>query len=481
MYLTNFMPMKRLLNFGLMMILVFGISTLSFGQCQNWNDSPRKDDGEAAHSIYRQAIKTKDMDLAFEQWKIAFEIAPAADGKRDFHFTDGAKLYLEKFKKETDKAKKEEYKNKAIELINQAIDCYENGAIKLTKCGDNKECIDKRIGYLAGRLAYDMFYTYNTPYSQTLDALEKSIAKSGNDVEYIVFDPYASIAVYQFKNGKMSKEEVLALYAKLNKLADYNIENNTKFKSYFEQAKKAMNAKFDEISDQIFDCDYFVEKLKPDYEAGKDDPQVWKIIIAKLKKHGCDGTNPFLAEVEGRYKKWANETNAAKQAEFEANNPALLAKKAYDAGDYQTAIAKYQEAINKETDPEAQAKHYFKIASIQFRKLKKYGEARATARKAAKLKSGWGRPYMLIGDMYGSSARGCGDSWNQRLAILAAVDKYSYAKSIDPSVTEEANKRISKYRKSFPSKEDGFQRGIKAGQSVKVGCWIGETVKVRYK
>ena len=123
----------------------------------------------------------------------------------------------------------------------------------------------------------------------------------------------------------------------------------------------------------------------------------------------------------------------------------------------------------------------FSKASIQGRKLKKYSAARATAREAAKLRPNYGRPYMLIGDLYATSAGKCGDSWNQRLAIIAAIDKYNYAKSIDPTVAEEAGKKVSKYRSSLPDSNDGFMRGVKAGDTQKVGCWIGESVKVRYK
>ena len=138
-------------------------------------------------------------------------------------------------------------------------------------------------------------------------------------------------------------------------------------------------------------------------------------------------------EVEGKYKAWATAENAAKQAEFEANNPSIMAKKLYDEGDFDGAIEKYDEAITNEVDAEKKAGYLFSKASILFRKQKKYAAARSAAREAAKLKPNWGRPFMLIGDMYGSSARGCGDSWNQRLAILAAMDKYRYAKSIDSS------------------------------------------------
>ncbi len=181
------------------------------------------------------------------------------------------------------------------------------------------------------------------------------------------------------------------------------------------------------------------------------------------------------------YESWAAQENAQRQAEFEANNPGVAAKKLYDAGDYQGAINKYKEAIANEPDASKQAGYQFSMASILFRKLKKYSEARSNAREAAKKRPGWGRPYMLIGDMYGQSARNCGDSWNQRLAILAAVEKYNYAKSIDPEVAQEAGERVSKYRASMPDQSEGFMRGVKAGQTAKVGCWIGETVKVRYK
>ncbi len=472
--------MTRTTKFLLAIIFTVTTTTLGNSQCASWNDSPQKEDAENAHSIYRQAMKSKDYILAFENWEKAFGIAPVADGKRDYHFTDGAQLYLNLFKSETDAAKKEEYKNKSLSLIDDAIACYNLGAITSSKC-TNDACIRKRIGYLAGRKAFDMFYTFNTPYSQTTEALKLAVENSGNDAEYIVFDPYASIVVYQIEKEKMEKTEARSIYEELNAIADYNIENNAKLSAYYKQAKDAMNAKFAVIEHLIFDCDFFVNKLRPEYDASPEDVEVWKKIVAKLKAQNCDSSNAFLMEVEGKYKAWATAQNAAKQAEFEANNPAILAKKCYDSGDFDCAVAKYKEAIDNEMDTEKKASYYFSLASIQFRKLKAYGVARNSAREAAKLRPNWGRPFMLIGDMYGSSARNCGNSWDQRLAILAAMDKYRYAKSIDSELSDDANSRLNKYASSMPSLEDGFQRGIKEGQTVKVECWIGETVKVKYK
>jgi len=465
------------LTFGA--LIAIAAVTLGNAQCDTWVDSPQKDDAENAHTIYRQALKNEDYKMAFENWEKAYSIAPAADGLRDYHFTDGAQLYLNKFKTETDADKKTEYRDMYVSLMDGAISCYNAGSITSSKCPDGS-CIDSRIGYLAGRKAFDMFYTLNTPYSQTLAALDMARLKSGMDAEYIIFDPYASIIVYEFEKGKFEKEKARSLYEELNGIADHNIAKGNDLAPYYQQAKDAMNGKFAVIENDIFDCDFFVNKLRPEYDASPEDPEVWKKIVAKLKSQGCDPGNEFLMEVEGKYKVWAKEENAEIQAKFEANNPAIIAKKLYDSGDYAGAVSKYDEAIGGEVDPSKKAEYMFRKASVEGRKMNKYSQGRKTALEAAKMRSGWGRPYMLIGDLYASSARSCGGAWDQRLAIIAAIDKYSYAKSIDPSVADEANSRIRKYGASLPSKEDGFQRGIKEGQSVQVGCWIGESVKVRY-
>ena len=473
--------MDYLIKKTICLFLFFAISQGGSAQFKNWNDDPKKDDAENAHSIYRQALKGEEWDLAFENWQIAYDIAPAADGKRDYHFIDGAKIYINKFKTETDAAKKEEHKQTIYRLYDEAIKAYENRDVKPTKCGDNAACYEKKIGYVYGRKGFDMFYTLQAPYSENLEAFDMAIDKSGNDVEYTVFDPISRIVVYQFEKGKMDKNQAVEYFTKMEGIANHNLENNQKYGAYYDQAWKAAQGNFAAIETEIFDCDYFKPKYKALYEASPDDMDQLKNLVGLLKKRGCAETDPLLMELEGKWKSYAAKTNAARQAEFEANNPSLLAKKAYDAGDFAGAISKYDQAIAAEADPAKKAGYMFSKASIQGRKLKKYSAARKTALEAANLKPGYGRPYMLIGDLYATSARNCGDAWNQRLAIIAAMNKYAKAKSVDPSMAEEADKKIGKYRGSLPDQNEGFMRGVKAGDSQKVGCWIGETVKVRYK
>ncbi len=472
------------LAFTLALSLFFVASAQA--QCTKFDDAAEGSDALAAYSTYRTYVKDvkapadlrkisdEDRNIVFEYWEKAYNIAPAADGKRPTIWRDGRTFYKYKMMNETDEAKRKEYFEKVMKLYDEETACFTS---------NNNESIQ------LGRKAFDMFYglgaqgqEIRSSYDATLTVLESAVDKGGNNTEYITFVPYANVVVYQFTNDKMDKLTARGIYQKLNAIADYNIENNKTLGAYYKQAKESMNGTFATIENNIFDCEYFKDKLAPEYKEKGDDPTFLKEAITVLKRQGCEESDTFLAELESKWSVYAAEENARRQAEFEANNPNVMAKKLYDEGDYKGAIAKYEEAIGNEEDPSKQASYHFSIASIQFRKLKQYSAARSSAYKAAKLREGWGRPYLLIGDMYASSVRSCGkEPWQQRMVILAAVDKYAYARSIDSDteVQEEANRKIGKYASQKPEKGDVFMAGYKDGASYKIGCWIGESVKIR--
>ncbi len=468
--------MKKLQKFIqtiLPIALAFFFANQMNAQCETWNNAPNKDAITDAHAVYRGFMKSEDYASAFPKWEKAYQAAPAADGLRDFHYTDGIKLYKAKFAKETDAAKKKEHSDMILKLYDQVIACFESGAIKM------KIPTQERISYFQGRKAFDMFYTLQTPYKDTYEVLQKSVETGKNDIEYIVLDPYARVAVYMFTNDLIDKDKIRAIYAQLNEIADHNIANNTRFKAQFEQAKESMNGVFLKYEDQMFDCAYFKAKFVPMYQADPDNREVYREVYKELAAHGCDKEDPILKEISEKDNAYIEAEKERIRAERLANNPAYVASQLYKDGQYEEALAKYEEALEKETDPEEQAKIHFSMASIEFRKLKRYSSARGHARTAAKLKSGWGKPYELIGDMYAASSSSCGsDAWNRSLAVLAALEKWNYARSIDSSV--EVGGKIAKYNAYRPEAETGFMQGKKEGQTVSVGCWIGESVKLKF-
>ncbi|NND05728.1 MAG: hypothetical protein HKN87_05055 [Saprospiraceae bacterium] len=463
----------------LLPILFLGASIqFASAQCETWNDSPQKEEAENSHTNYRSALKMKDFELAFSEWQKAYNIAPAADGLRDFHYMDGIKIYKEQLKNITDDAMRKEIIAKILTLYDQAVQCYESTAIKLKDCDDT--CQKQKAGQVLGRKAFDMFYEFNSPYPENLAMFERCLELSNNDVEYIVFEPTANILVYQFQNEQIDAAKVREIHEELVEAADYGIENNEQYKAYFESSKARMLAKFSEIESEVFDCDYFKGKLIPMHDEKPDDPDVVKYVYNKLLQEGCPKEDPFLAKLQSTYEKYASEENAKMQAEFEAKNPGVVASRLYKEGDFEGAISKYEEALENEEDQLKKAQYHLNIASIEFRKLKKLQSARSKALKAAQLRSDWGAPYLLIGDIYADAANSCGgDSFGARVVILAALDKYLKARAIDESVATEANRKISIYNANRPNKDDAFMRGHKEGDVLSTGCWIGEKTKLR--
>ncbi|HMP30230.1 MAG TPA: hypothetical protein PKD85_11560, partial [Saprospiraceae bacterium] len=342
------------------------IGTSVFGQCANWNNSPKKDDLENLHVIYRQAMKNQQWDIAFENWQKVFAEAPSADGQRDIQYMDGIELYKLKFTNAKNDADKEAAKAKIIALYNQAAECYKSKAIPCT--GEN--CVNQKLGYLHGRLAYDMYYFLNADYESNLAEVYKAIEFAGNSNEYIIFAPAANISVYQFETGVMSKEEIVKLHKTLNDIADYQVNNSTDLSAYFTQAKENMNGTFAKVEEQIFDCEYFAEKYQPDYESDPENMDLVKQLIAYLKSKGCTTeNNELLAQMSEQFEKFKDEQRTKMIEEFNANNPASVAKKLYDEGKFGAAIEKYEEAIDQETDKVRKSSLLFTKASIQFRKL----------------------------------------------------------------------------------------------------------------
>ena len=146
--------------------------------------------------------------------------------------------------------------------------------------------------------------------------------------------------------------------------------------------------------------------------------------------------------------------------------------------EYDKAIKYYKESATLEEDNEKKAVDYLQIADI-LRRQEKFPESREYAYKALEANPSSGEPYILIGHLYAASKMCATNELEKGAIYWAAVDKYIKAKTVDPSVTEEANKYIVTYSAYFPTKETVFFFSLKNGDQYKLGCWINETTTVR--
>ncbi len=152
-----------------------------------------------------------------------------------------------------------------------------------------------------------------------------------------------------------------------------------------------------------------------------------------------------------------------------------------EKGQYVKASTFLKQSVELENDNIKKADYYLTLAGLYSRDLKQYSQARSFAEQSIALRPGWGKPYIMIGDMYSSSATECGenDDFKKNAVYWAAVDKYIKAKYVDNSITEDANKKIGLFSKYFPKTADAHFYGVHDGDSYTVECWINETTTVR--
>jgi tetratricopeptide (TPR) repeat protein len=148
-------------------------------------------------------------------------------------------------------------------------------------------------------------------------------------------------------------------------------------------------------------------------------------------------------------------------------------------GDENKALEYFKKAVSLEEDNFKRADILYNIAVLMKNKGRN-SEARSYANQALESRPSLGRAYLLIAQMYAQSASACGngDVFAVRMVYQAALEKAYKAKAVDPSISTTANKFISSYGSKAPTTEDVFIKGIVSGSSWRIGCWIGESVRV---
>ena len=121
---------------------------------------------------------------------------------------------------------------------------------------------------------------------------------------------------------------------------------------------------------------------------------------------------------------------------------------------------------------------FFELAVVSIAN-KDYCDAIAYAREAIAYKSNYGKAYLTLGDAIVYSRTNLGDDFERRAAFWVAADKYAKAKSVDPSVSSDANKKLNDYKGQYPNHEEVFFRDMKDGDSYQVKGCINEYTTVR--
>jgi len=431
--------------------------------CATFGDltSSVRDEVETAYVLYKDLVKQSKYEEAFPLWQKAYYGAPASNGKVKYQFDDGVMIYTNKYNNESDPTKKQVYVDSVMSIYSKRMECFGEEA------------------YTKGRMAFDYYYTFPGTKSEDeiFDMFKMNFDVNGKKADYFVVNPFTKLLADKIIAGTISNEEG----RKYAKLINQTVENGQATckgvlcESWGIIADYAP-ARLESLEgiDGFYDCDYYADKYYSRFENDPTNCDMINLVGRRLKRGGCAEDDPRLIKVTEAYK-------ANCKVETGGSDDLREAFRLYNEGKYREAIVYFQKYIDSETDMAKKFKYTMVIGKIYYGDLKDFPKSRKQAREAAKLDPTSGEPYMLIGKLYASSGPLCGSGrgWNSQVVTWPAIDKFTYAKNLDPNVATEANKFIKQYRQYMPTKEEIFQRRLKVGGTFKVPCWIQENTTIR--
>mgnify|MGYP006073620749 FL=1 len=397
-------------------------------------------------SLYKDYYKQKMYNDAYKYWKVAYDICPASSEKM---YVDGVAL----LKRREGKVKTEAQKSLIVDSI---ITVYDR----------RKENFGSNQGRVDGRKGTDLLRYKSDQPELPFVVLESAVNEGGNYAEAGTIASYMNAAVLMERAEKKTPEDVVKIFGQLTDILAFNVAKyeGKKTQEYYVQAQESVN----DLASPYLSCDVLVKMAEDGYEKNKADATWMERTADILDKKNCTDAPIFFTI--------AKEMHASSPSSVSAEKMGIMSLKNKEFG---AAENFFQQAIDLAEDETKKADYYIELAEAQ-RSAGKFGPARTNARKAASLKGGWGLPYLMIGDMIVSSSCAGEDACAQKAIYWLAVDYYNKAKSIDPSVSGKANGKIATYSKYFPTQEDCFFGGTKAGDTVNIGCWIGESTKARF-
>lgn len=254
-------------------------------------------------------------------------------------------------------------------------------------------------------------------------------------------------------NKAFTKIELLGKYEKLNALlaeAETKGKDISAPKSTLEQLVVAM---------ELIDCEFIETTLGPRLTADPTNIVLANQIFNYSVKYKCFSSASFLSALEI----------------IDNNNPTyatsqVRAMRYMQNREYDKALPVLEKALTLAENDVQKAEIHYDLAKVHAQNGKK-GTARTSALEAAKLDAEKGKAaWKLIAEMYMSSSADC------RRGVSRVEDQAVYIAAYNAYSRAGDSQGMAEARSRFPSKEELFTESKKPGETITVGCWIGETV-----
>lgn len=426
-----------------MLSLLLAVSYVTKAQ-GNWNWPEDKSTAQEKVVLYTDAKKQKNYEAAEPPLQWLLENAPDLNPSI---YINGADIYEELAVKASDDSQKKEYVDQALAMFDKRLEYFGEG--------NEADILNRKA-----RTAMKILYKDKSQYDKLQEIYTSAMEAGNENLAYYNLVPYMTIAKTQYERGKIDEEGVIEINDKISSIVEKNVSSGGSSAAKYKEAGENVDKIF--ASTITVKCDYIADKMVPKLQANPDDVDLAKKIIALSLASSCTDQPFFIEAAEATFNQEPN-----------AGLAKTIASRKMANDETEEANKWYEKAIELSTDDEQKSEIYTDMASINLKNGNR-SQARDYALKAASLSSDQAsKAYKLVGDMYMNSYEQCKggkDIVEDRAVFLAAYEMYQKAGN---------SAGMSNAKEQFPSKEEVFTYNKKVGDSIKVGCWVGETVTIR--
>ena len=324
-------------------------------------------------------------------------------------------------------------------------------------------------GELIGRKAQD-YMQYREDKSEVYyPYFVESFKLMGNKSEPTTLFYFYVASVRYVQQDHADRDLILENYVDIQDAIEYNLIKYANDEKMFKRFTIVAD-NLEKNIDRFANCEKLIALYGPKLEANPDDLVLAKNIVKFFEKRRCTKSDVYFIALEKVHSKEPN-----------AESAFSMGRMAFEREQYSKAKVYLEEAA--ETLPDSlvvkKASAYLLLAET-YRSLGQESSARSAALKVLVYSPNEGMAYVIIGDLYTSSAAQC-TLQGLRVSYWAAADMYAKAAAIADSdkIREIAQKKLAVIKNSFPEKQDIFMRNLAEGQTVMVECWINVETTVR--
>ena len=397
-------------------------------------------------SLYKEFFKHGNYNDAIKSWRKVFNECPASSQNL---YVDGVKMYKKFVSSEKNPDKVNAYIDTIMLIYDRRMEYFNDEANVLSR---------KATDLL--RYKNDDIVSVEKAYKDLKKSIELD-KKEARDATIILF---VNSSVSLNKSGKVNQDQCIEDYFMASEIIEMNLATDPSDKRWL-NAKESVDEFV--IEANVLTCEALNDYFAPKFDAHKTEEAFLNRMVEFYYSTGCDRADLYAAALEALYGINPDHKSAYKLARL------FVAKEQYDK-----ATQYYLEAVGGDAENEDRAQYYYELAQVT-RVLGQACKAIEYGRESVKLDPNKGDAYILLGDCYIESRETLGDDFEQRTAFWAAADKYIKAKNVDPTVSDDANKRINDYAGQYPDSEQCFFRSLKEGDSYQLKGCINEYTTVR--